>query len=57
MEENRERAGWQEVHCLEGRLYLRIPEEYGRPSDEWIPGHSQAAGGIQKQGWGQDHYL
>jgi len=22
-----------------------------------VPGHSQAAGGIQKQGWGQDHYL
>lgn len=36
MEENRERAGWQEVHCLADRLYLRIPEEYGRPSDEWM---------------------
>lgn len=36
MEENRERAGWQEVSCLAGRLYLRIPEEYGSPSDEWM---------------------
>ena len=42
MEENRERAGWQEVCCLAGRLQLRIPEEYGRPSDEWMALHFPA---------------
>ena len=34
MEENREQSGWQVISSLAGRMHLRIPEEYRKPSDE-----------------------
>lgn len=34
MEENKEQFGWQEVSCLAGRMHLRIPEDYRKPSNE-----------------------
>ena len=34
MEENKEQSGWQSVSCLAGRMYLRIPEDYRKPSNE-----------------------
>lgn len=36
MEQNKEQSGWQEVSCLAGRMYLRIPEDYRKPSDEVV---------------------
>lgn len=48
MEENRRADGWQEADCLAGRLRLRIPEEYGRPSEEWMAVHFPAGPGPQE---------
>lgn len=34
MMEYREQAGWQELSCLAGRIQLKLPENYMKPSDE-----------------------
>ena len=34
MEENRDRSEWQEISSLAGRIRLKLPEDYGKPSEE-----------------------
>lgn len=34
MEENRERSEWQEISSLAGRIRLKLPEDYRKPSEE-----------------------
>lgn len=34
MEESRKPSEWQEISCLAGRIRLKLPEGYGKPSEE-----------------------
>lgn len=34
MEESRKQPEWQEISCMAGRIRLKLPEGYGKPSEE-----------------------